>query len=155
MSPRPRTAVTRRSVRTSLQRWARDERGAAVVEFAVVMPVLLILVMGIIDFGRMYAVAASLAAAVRDGARQGATATDLTDATQLAAIRSRVIAEFQPIGGAALTTANVAVALDANQNVVVTISNYVYRPVTPIAALIGMGTVTLNRTATFRWERSI
>jgi Flp pilus assembly protein TadG len=152
--------VRRASVRPSaplrgLRRLARSERGAAVVEFAVVVPVLLVLVMGIIDFGRMYAVAASLAAATRDGARQGATATDLTDATQLAAIKARVVSGFQPLGGTALTAANVSVTLDGSYNVVVTVSNYRYVPITPIASLVGLGTVTLNRTALFRWERTL
>ncbi len=137
-----------------LRRWLADDRGAAVVEFAIVVPILLVLVMGIIDFGRMLAVAASLAAAVRDGARQGATASDLTNSTQLAEVRARVVRAFQPFGGAALTTGAVTVTLDASQNVVVSISNYTYQPITPIAALIGMRTVTLTRSATFRWERT-
>lgn len=150
-----RARVTRRRLAASFRRLARDEHGAAVVEFAIVVPMLLILVMGIIDFGRMYAVAASLQAAVRDGARQGAMSSDLTDATQLGAVKTRVVNAFQPIGGSALTTASVSVTVDASQNVVVTVSNYTYRPITPIATLIGMGTVTLTRTATFRWERSL
>jgi Flp pilus assembly protein TadG len=126
-----------------------------VVEFAVVVPVLLILVMGIIDFGRMYAVAASLAAAARDGARTAAALSDPSNATQAAAVRARVATLFQPMGGAALATANVAVSLDASRTwVTVTVSGYNYVPVTPIARLIGMGTVTLTRTASFRWELS-
>jgi Flp pilus assembly protein TadG len=140
-------------LRAAARRWAADERGAAIVEFAIVVPILLILVMGIIDFGRLNAVAASMAAAARDGARQAATATDLTDATQLSSIRARVVGAFQPLGGAALTSSNVTVTLNASQNVVVTVSGYTYRPITPIATLIGMQTITLNRSATFRWER--
>ncbi len=147
--------VTRRRVRASLRRFARGEGGAAVVEFAIVVPVLLTLVMGIIDFGRMYAVAASLAAAARDGARTAAALSDPADATQAGGVRSRVVSLFQPMGGAALSTASVAVTLDASRTwVTVTVSGYRYVPVTPIARLIGMGTVTLTRTASFRWELS-
>lgn len=147
--------VTRSRGRASLRRLARSERGAAVVEFAVVLPVLLILITGIIDFGRMYAVAASLAAAAHDGARMGAALADPRDAAQVAAVRARVVGLFQPMGGDPLTPAGVAVALDPTGTwVTVTVSNYTYRPVTPIAPLIGLGTVTLNRTASFRWERS-
>ena len=155
MTRRGTRGVTRRYVPASLRRWARDERGAAVVEFAIVVPILLVLVMGIIDFGRMYAVAASLAAASRDGARMAATQTDLSDATQLSAVKSRVVTAFEPLGGAALTSGNVAVALDAGATyVTVTVSGYTYEPITPIASLIGMGTITLSRKATFRWERA-
>lgn len=141
----------------ALARWAADERGAAVVEFAVVVPVLLTLVMAIIDFGRMIAVAASLAAAVRDGARHAATATDLTaGGTQAQAVQSRVVASFQAFGGAALTAGQVVVSPpDFLGNVRVSVSGYTYRPVTPIASLAGLGTITLSRAATFRWERTL
>lgn len=138
-----------------LRRWLADDRGAAVVEFAIVVPILLVLVMGIIDFGRMLAVAASLAAAVRDGARQGATASDPTNSTQRSEVQARVVRAFEPFGGAALTTGAVTVTLDASQNVVVSVSNYTYQPITPIAALIGMRTVTFTRSAAFRWERTL
>lgn len=47
----------------------RDERGAAAVEFAIVVPVLLLLVVGIAEFGRAYSTAAVLSGAAREGAR--------------------------------------------------------------------------------------
>lgn len=140
--------------RRAAARWGADERGAAVIEFAIVVPVLLTLVMAILDFGRMIAVAASLAAAVRDGARQGATVTDFADATQVSAVRTRVVNAFQAFGGAPLSASSVAVTLDGNYNVNVSVSGYTYRPITPIASMIGLGTITLTRTAVFRWERT-
>lgn len=144
-----RSSLTRRAVR-----WVRDERGTAVVEFAIVLPVLLTMVLAIIDFGRMMAVAASLAAAVRDGARMGAAMTNVTDATQLSAVKSRVVSNFQPFGGAQLTASNVAVTVDASYNITVKVTGYTYVPITPIARMIGMGTVSLTRAAVFRWERT-
>jgi Flp pilus assembly protein TadG len=45
------------------------ERGAAVVEFALVVPILLMLLVGIIEFGRAYSVMVSLQGASREGAR--------------------------------------------------------------------------------------
>jgi Flp pilus assembly protein TadG len=47
----------------------RDDRGAAMVEFALILPVLLMLVMGIIEFGRAYNIQVSIQAAAREGAR--------------------------------------------------------------------------------------
>ncbi|MGH9165359.1 MAG: TadE/TadG family type IV pilus assembly protein, partial [Acidimicrobiales bacterium] len=47
----------------------RDQRGAAAVEFALVLPLLLILVFGIVEFGRAYSAKISLTAAAREGAR--------------------------------------------------------------------------------------
>lgn len=45
------------------------ERGAAALEFALVLPVLLLLVMGIIDFGRVFNAQQTLTYAARAGAR--------------------------------------------------------------------------------------
>lgn len=47
----------------------RRDRGAAAVEFALVMPVLLTLVLGIAEFGRAYNVQTTLSAAAREGVR--------------------------------------------------------------------------------------
>jgi len=48
------------------------DRGAAAVEFALVMPILLLFVLGIIDFGRLWFTQISLSQAAREGARQEA-----------------------------------------------------------------------------------
>ena len=55
-----------RSFRHSLD--SRD-RGAAVLEFALIVPLMLIMLVGIIEFGRAYNVVISLQGAVREGAR--------------------------------------------------------------------------------------
>jgi Flp pilus assembly protein TadG len=52
-----------------MRRWGRTRRGAAVVEFAVVSPVLILLLLGMIEYGRMIMVQQSLATAARVGAR--------------------------------------------------------------------------------------
>jgi Flp pilus assembly protein TadG len=46
------------------------DRGAAIVEFAIVLPLLLLLVFGIIEFGRGYNVKVQLTSSVREGARE-------------------------------------------------------------------------------------
>ena len=46
-----------------------SERGAAALEFALVLPILLMLVFGIITFGRAYHAKVQLAGGVREGAR--------------------------------------------------------------------------------------
>ena len=59
----------------------RRRRGAAVVEFAIVVPIFVLLVFGMIEFGRMVMVHQLLVGAAREGARQaivnGATAVDV------------------------------------------------------------------------------
>jgi Flp pilus assembly protein TadG len=66
----------------------RGERGAAAVEFALVVPLLLLLVLGIAEFGRAYNIESVLAGAAREGARSMAlqnNATAARSAVQLAA----------------------------------------------------------------------
>ena len=103
----------------------------------------------------MTAVAGSLAAAVRDGARYAATLANPSDATQQSNVKSRVISAFQSVGGVALTTTNITVSQNnTNGTVTVAVSGYTYQPLTPVMRMIGAGTLTFARSATFRWERS-
>ena len=73
---------------TSLLRRARDERGAAAVEFALVLPLLILLVFGIAYFSIGYNRKQGLQAAAREGARLGAlpqsTSTDIRNKVQSA-----------------------------------------------------------------------
>jgi Flp pilus assembly protein TadG len=48
---------------------ARNERGQALVEFAIVLPMLLLLLLGIVDFARAWNVYEVLTDAAREGAR--------------------------------------------------------------------------------------
>ena len=57
-----------------------DDRGVAVVEFALVMPILILLVAGVVQFGIMYSQYQVLQGAAREGARCAAVqATDFSD----------------------------------------------------------------------------
>ncbi|MCM3484471.1 TadE/TadG family type IV pilus assembly protein [Kocuria rosea] len=58
----------------------RSERGAAAVEFALVVPILLALLLGIIEFGRAYNAQISLTHAAREAARTMAITNVWTDA---------------------------------------------------------------------------
>jgi Flp pilus assembly protein TadG len=53
-----------------------DERGASAVEFAMVVPLLLALVLGIAEFGHAFQVQGTLSAAAREGARVMALQND-------------------------------------------------------------------------------
>ena len=59
--------------RRSPAAFARDERGAAMVEFSIIAFLLLVMVFGMIDMSRYMMLRATLTNAVRDGARYGAT----------------------------------------------------------------------------------
>lgn len=58
-----------------MHRW-RSERGAAAVEFALVLPMLLLIMLGIIELGRAYNVQISLTHAAREAARDMAIHKD-------------------------------------------------------------------------------
>jgi len=62
----------------------RTDRGAAAVEFAFIAPVLVLLVVGIAEFGRAYNVQNSLSAAAREGVRVMAIKNDATMAQDAA-----------------------------------------------------------------------
>lgn len=67
---------------------ARSERGAAALEFALVLPVVVMLVLGAVTGGLAYSKAIGVQNAVREGARFGATANN--SATWAADVVSRV-----------------------------------------------------------------
>jgi len=56
------------------------DSGAAAVEFALLAPVLLLLLVGIVEFGRVYNAQVTVTAAAREGAREMAVRNDLTAA---------------------------------------------------------------------------
>jgi hypothetical protein len=62
---------------------ACSEHGAAAVEMALVLPILLILVFGLIEFGFAFNAQISLTQAVREGVRVGAIGDDLSEGAML------------------------------------------------------------------------
>jgi Flp pilus assembly protein TadG len=125
----------------------RNEKGAAVVEFALVAPLLLLLIWGIVDIGRAFYTLNNLASAVREGARSAAVmATDPTLAANKTLIKSTVTTAFTPIGPA-LRPESVFVTL-ANRQITVQASY-------PFAPLVLVGwTFPVRRSAIFRWEQA-
>lgn len=61
------------------------ERGAAAVEFAILLPVLILIVVGIFEFGRAWFVQGTLSGAAREGAREMAIHQTPATARQVAA----------------------------------------------------------------------
>lgn len=63
-----------------MRKRVRDERGASAVEFAFIAPLLILLVLGITEFGRAFQVQSTLSAAAREGVRTMALQNDQTAA---------------------------------------------------------------------------
>jgi Flp pilus assembly protein TadG len=70
----------------TISRWHGDQDGVVAIEFALVAPLLLMLLFGMVQFGRAYNAKVELTAAVREGARVLALGSgDVTDTTKDAA----------------------------------------------------------------------
>jgi hypothetical protein len=109
----------------------QPDRGAAAVEAALVLPILLLIVFGIIDFGRMLNAQITLNEAAREGAR--AVALD-------ASWESRVDTAARGLGGVAQLDADVVECGPAphpDDDAVLTL-NYSFSYITPVGGLAGM-----------------
>lgn len=119
-----------------------SDRGAAAVEFALVLPLLLALTLGIMAFGHAFHIQSVIDNAARDAVRIYA----LQDAGNPAAdARARAIASAAP--SIALTAGQIAVTpagCPAGQNarVTITLSNF--------RLLGGIGTITLTGSGSMR-----
>jgi Flp pilus assembly protein TadG len=125
---------------------SRRERGATAVEFALVVPVLLVLVLGIMEFGRVYYFQTVLSGAAREGVRVMAlqnNAASARTATKAAAV------------GVTLTDAQIAVGpstcavtgLTAPPNATVTITypmSYITKFFGSSITLTGRGVMLCN-----------
>ena len=109
-------------------RGARD-RGSAAVEFALVLPLLLLLVFGIIDFGRALSAQITLTQAAREGARLTALGQpNVVSRTQAAAVGlSPVAVTVTPCPAGAGPSANAVVA-----------AHYLFSFITPVGAIAGL-----------------
>ena len=129
-----------------------SDRGAELVEFALVMPVLLMLGLGICDFGLLFQRYEVVTNAAREGARVGSTGADDAQITA-------VVGQYLNAGGltqrATIQIAQLTVGTPPINAVKVTVSypNGAFF-VAPIAAMFGpeLNDVTLRAAATMRLE---
>lgn len=66
---------------TNHRRFRRDASGQSLVEFAIVLPLLLLVFFGIFEFGRFYFTKLTVQSAVREATRFAVTGNVLTDST--------------------------------------------------------------------------
>lgn len=112
-----------------------NNRGQSMVELALVMPILLLVVCGIIDFGWLFSNNMITSYASREGARLGTIVADQSDA--VAQVKDRVM-EVTPAfahGGLTVTTTFTNTASPADGDVKVSVS-YTFPLLTPFAQTI-------------------
>ncbi|MCL6454809.1 MAG: pilus assembly protein [Alicyclobacillus sp.] len=126
-------------------REARSEAGQALVEFALVLPVLLVLLLGIADFGRILLAQYAVAHAARDAAREAS----VSDSTSNVGVW--IAKDTASLGQAVHWTVNPAAELESGQSVTVTVSTQVplFDPI--LAAFLG-GQYSPSATVSFRVE---
>ena len=119
----------------------RRERGAAAVEFAVVLPVLVAMMVGIMEFGYMFVVQASVSSAARTGVRSYAI-NYLTSGADTSAKTLAKSAAPDPAKATVTSLTTCAAAGNTTEMVV----SYTYSSLT---GLFG-STMTLTGTGTMR-----
>lgn len=140
------------------RRFLRQDQGAVLVEFALAAPLLAILMCAIIDFSMAMFTLNNLTTAVREGARMAAVRkwTAASKDADVAAVKQRVrdqiTLSFASAGGSDGTIA-VSEPDATTGDITVTLTDYTYVPVTPVAPAFGMDNIEMGRQAVFRWER--
>jgi Flp pilus assembly protein TadG len=110
----------------SSDRNGHRDRGAAAVEFALLLPVLMLVLCGIVDFGRAYNAQVALTQSAREGARLAALGRpDVVSRTQAAAV---------PLTGVGVSVASCP---SGSTGDAVVQTSYSFSFVTPVGALAG------------------
>lgn len=121
------------------------DRGSAAVEFALILPILLLVLFGIVDFGRLYFTQITLTDAAREGARvlalEGASGSGFTTAQADADARTRVQDAVTGIDSTVTVSTGACIV---GQPVTVTAStNFTFlTPLPDLAGLLGFSTVS-------------
>lgn len=129
-------------------------RGQSIVEFALILPVLLLLLMGLFDFGRFILAYNTVSDAARDGARVAIVNQKSADICQIAAERAVAIALPTTCApnatavGVYVTSSCGTVAIDCRQTVQV---RYQLQPITPMLGAI-IGPLTVGASSTVKVE---
>lgn len=130
-----------------LRRKAADARGQSVVELALLLPVLMLILVGAIDLGRLV----QAEVVVNNAARVGAQYASVQGVGDTTAIRNQVLAEMTQLQGIAGSNPGIAISsgLD-NESMTKAMVTVTYR-FQPVARIPALPTVyTLTNTSTMR-----
>ena len=137
----------RRFTRVMRHKNARRARAAAVVEFAVVLPLLLTILFGIIEYGWVFMVRQTLQTAAREGARLAVLQTSVSPYTN---VTDRVADVMAPTG---LTTYEVSMTHATLANPVETVTLSIpYNDVSLLGGFFGTHDYNLGGTCSMRKE---
>lgn len=126
----------------------RDDRGAAAVEFALVGPLLILLVMGIVVYGGWLWLAQGVHSLAVEGAR--AAVAGLDDAERSALAHAHVIAHTDALSGADPSDLIVRVQTTSDTIRVTVTYDALGHPLMTLAALVPAPPAAISRSAVVR-----
>lgn len=133
-------------------RSGRGEQGQAIVETALIVPMIVLLIFGILEFGRFYNAWIVITQASREGARVAAVECTLSAATCAADVNTKVDASLGGLNLGSRTISLTPGPYSAGSAVTVTVG-YQMSVITPIVATFLPGNpFTLTSSATMRLE---
>lgn len=125
----------------------RQERGQSVAEFALVLPLIMLVLLGIVQFGMVFKQYITLTDAVREGSRKAAVARHRADRDTY--VKGAVVAAASDLG-AGFTTTNVSVSSTWTHGEDVTVRATYPFSINIIGIVVHSG--TMSSTATERVE---
>jgi Flp pilus assembly protein TadG len=139
-----------RTVREGARRGRRDERGAAAVELALVMPILVLILFGIIEFARAWNVRQTLTDAAREGARIAVVNASIVSTAQLTDSVTNVVQRAAQTAGLDISQLTITpTGINAAGGTARVQLQYVY---TPIVGLVISAPFTMQTAAVMRNE---
>lgn len=127
-----------------------NEKGQSMVEFALVLPILVLLVMGIIQFGIIFSAQIALTNAAREGARAASVGTSEMN------VKSRVINAIEGHSTLNLVVGNITVTYpaDIGGEVRVVVTDAVINLIVPVPDVFVPGNViNIDAKASMRLEK--
>lgn len=120
-----------------------NQNGQSLVEFALLLPVFILILFGVMEFGRLWEMTNMLTSAAREGARVAAVTKPDIARTRSAA---QSILSAGNINNASITVSGP----DAANEITVTVSI----PYTPMTGFVipNIGPYAISRSTTMRWE---
>ena len=145
----------RRKIKTfgTIRRFLKEDRGTQILELAIALPVMLMLLGSVAEFGRFFYTYTTLTSAVRAGARHACKWEKNASWTVPETSRMVVYGDFSDTSHGpilpGLTTANVQIdangpSVNAIDSVTVRIVGYNYVPLFDLGKLTGIQSLSLN-----------
>jgi Flp pilus assembly protein TadG len=128
------------------------QRGSAIMEFAFVLPLLLLLTFGIVEFGRAWLIVNTLNHAAREAVRLAATTTALKGNDPAVVNKAQAILTAAGVRGASVTNTSPSGAPPA-VTVTTAVNLAFLTGIGPLLNFSFAGTIPLTSSATMRYER--